>query len=137
MIDTVGGMASARRLNNVIKKELVKALFKSNKMKKKILGSIVAVAIAAVAAVNVNFNNEAGNGIVALSVTNVEALAQNENTEGAESIIVTDMGSTTQCVNGNLYSVNSFAVTCLGKGRLPCQSGTFQNITYVGICQYT
>ena len=47
-------------------------------MKKKILGGIVAVAIAAVAAVNVNFNNEGENGLSALSVANIEALADGE-----------------------------------------------------------
>jgi len=48
-------------------------------MKKKILGSIVAVAIAAIAAVNVNFNNEAENRLSALSLANVEALADGES----------------------------------------------------------
>ena len=111
-------------------------------MKKKIFGGILAVAIAAVAAVNVNINNEAEDALSALSLANVEALAQNENgggeeDKGAESIIITDLGNTAECVSGNLYSVHSFLVTCLGKGKLPCQSGTYRNLTYVGICQYT
>ncbi|PRD56766.1 NVEALA domain-containing protein [Sphingobacterium gobiense] len=48
-------------------------------MKKKLLGGIVAVVIAAVAAINVNINNEAENGLSAFSLANVEALALNEN----------------------------------------------------------
>lgn len=98
---------------------------------------MIAIAIAAVAAVNVNFNNEAEDALSALNLENVEALAQSENQQGAESIIITDMGSTTECVNGNLYSINTFFLTCLGKGRLQCQSGSYQEATYIGICQYT
>ena len=48
-------------------------------MKKKIFGGILAVAIAAVAAVNVNFNNESEDALSALSLANVEALASGEN----------------------------------------------------------
>lgn len=48
-------------------------------MKKKIFGGILAVAIAAVAAVNVNFNNEAEDALSALSLANVEALADGES----------------------------------------------------------
>lgn len=47
-------------------------------MKKKIFGSILAVAIAAVATVNVNFNNEAENALSALGLANAEALANGE-----------------------------------------------------------
>ncbi|MCC2599271.1 NVEALA domain-containing protein [Sphingobacterium sp. FBM7-1] len=106
-------------------------------MKKKIFGGILAVAIAAVAAVNVNFNNESEDALSALSLANVEALAQNENTGGAESIIITDLGRTTECVSGNLYSISSYLVTCLGNGTLPCQGGTYRSTTHMGICQYT
>lgn len=42
-------------------------------MKNKILGGIVAVAIAAVAAWNVNVGKEGENGLSALSLANVEA----------------------------------------------------------------
>ena len=52
-------------------------------MKKKIFGGILAVAIAAVAAVNVNFNNEAEGALSALSLANVEALAQDESGGGS------------------------------------------------------
>lgn len=48
-------------------------------MRKKLLGGLAAVVIAAIAAVNVNFNNEAENSLSALSLANVEALAQNES----------------------------------------------------------
>lgn len=48
-------------------------------MKAKILSGVVAVAIAAIAAVNVNFNSEAENTLSALNMANVEALAQNES----------------------------------------------------------
>src|SRR5690606_9723331 len=47
-------------------------------MKKEILSGMVAVAIAAVAAVNVNFNNEAEDALSALSLANVEALEGDE-----------------------------------------------------------
>ena len=51
-------------------------------MKKKIFGGILAVAIAAVAAVNVNINNEAGDALSALSLANVEAVADGESGGG-------------------------------------------------------
>lgn len=51
-------------------------------MKKEILSGMVAVAIAAVAAVNVNFNNEAEDALSALSLANVEALAGDESGGG-------------------------------------------------------
>lgn len=57
-------------------------------MKKKILGGIVAVAIAAVAAVNVNFNNEAEDALSALSLANVEALADGESPEKTTGTVV-------------------------------------------------
>lgn len=47
-------------------------------MKKKILGSMVAVAIAAVAAVNVNFSTQ-NSGSATINLSNVEALASGEN----------------------------------------------------------
>lgn len=46
-------------------------------MKKKILGGIVAVAIAAITAVNVNFNTP-NNGAATINLSNVEALASGE-----------------------------------------------------------
>lgn len=56
-------------------------------MKKKIFGGILAVAIAAVAAVNVNINNEAEDALSALSLANIEALADGES------------GGSTDCAN--------------------------------------
>ncbi len=47
-------------------------------MKKKIFGGILAVAIAAVAAVNVNIE-ASNNGVATIGLSNVEALAQGEN----------------------------------------------------------
>lgn len=46
-------------------------------MKAKILGGAVAIALAAVAALNIQFNNEAGT-LSAISLANVEALADGE-----------------------------------------------------------
>ena len=46
-------------------------------MKKKILGSIAILAIAAVAALNVNFSTS--NDLSGISLTNVEALASSED----------------------------------------------------------
>ena len=57
-------------------------------MKKKIFGGILAVAIAAVAAVNVNFNNEADDALSALSLANVEALAFGEGPEKTKGTVV-------------------------------------------------
>ena len=53
-------------------------------MKTKILSGVVAVAIAAIAAVNVNFNGEAENALSGLSLANVEALASGEEDGGLE-----------------------------------------------------
>ena len=47
-------------------------------MKKKILGSMVAVAIAAIAAVNVNIQ-ASDNGVATIGLSNVEALASGES----------------------------------------------------------
>ncbi|MBE8722327.1 NVEALA domain-containing protein [Sphingobacterium pedocola] len=62
-------------------------------MKKKILGSIAVIAIAAVAAFNVHVNMNEDNVMSALSLANVEALADGE----------ADMG-----------------VTCDGSGSITC-----------------
>lgn len=47
-------------------------------MKKKIIGGIAVMAIAAIAAFNVNFNNS-GADLTKISLANVEALANGEN----------------------------------------------------------
>ena len=52
---------------------------KINCIKKKILSGVFVVAIAAIAAVNVNFNSEAENALSALNMANVEALADGES----------------------------------------------------------
>ena len=49
-------------------------------MKKKILGGLIVVAVAAVAAFNINFNVGADKELSAISLANVEALAQGEGT---------------------------------------------------------
>ena len=51
-------------------------------MKRKILGGIAILAIAAVAALNVNLGNQ-GNWLSDISLANVEALAGNEPGEGS------------------------------------------------------
>lgn len=48
-------------------------------MKKKIFGSIAVIAIAAVAAFNVNFNTVQDNNLSGVSLANVEALASSES----------------------------------------------------------
>ena len=57
-------------------------------MKKKILSGVVAIAIAAIAAVNVNFNSEAENALSALNMANVEALASGESPEKTKGTVV-------------------------------------------------
>ncbi|MBD1432866.1 hypothetical protein H8B06_08525 [Sphingobacterium sp. DN00404] len=69
-------------------------------MKKKILGGIVAVAITAVAAVNVNFNNESEDALSALSLANVEALADGE--EPDKGVTCDGSGSVTCPLDGTL-----------------------------------
>ncbi|MBE8722333.1 NVEALA domain-containing protein [Sphingobacterium pedocola] len=51
-------------------------------MKKKILGSLAVVAVAIVAASNVHVNMKENNGLSALSLANVEALADGEGSVG-------------------------------------------------------
>jgi hypothetical protein len=46
-------------------------------MKKKIFGSLIVIAIAAVAAFNVSFNSQS-DSLSAMTLANIEALAQNE-----------------------------------------------------------
>ena len=69
-------------------------------MKKKIFGGILAVAIAAVAAVNVNFNNESEDALSALSLANVEALAQGEGGFGRVWVITWLSPSSHRCDRG-------------------------------------
>ncbi|MCC2599274.1 NVEALA domain-containing protein [Sphingobacterium sp. FBM7-1] len=77
-------------------------------MKKKIFGGILAVVIAAVAAVNVNVNDESEDALSALSLANVEALASGENGGGnsCSSSCSGALCGTYELVNGqtgNLY----------------------------------
>lgn len=71
-------------------------------MKKKIFGGIVAIVIAAIAAMNVNFNFKTENGLSTLNFMDIEALAQNENGGGG------GLGCYTQTVSA-CWSVGGFS----------------------------
>ena len=106
-------------------------------MNKKILGGVVAVAIAAIAAVNVNFNSEAEDALSGLSLANVEALAQGESVGKALSVITRDLGTSSECINGYSFSIQSYRIDCLGTGNLDCEEGEFAEITLLGKCYFT
>lgn len=103
-------------------------------MKKKIFGGILAVAIAAVAAVNVNINNEAEDALSALSLANVEALAQDESGDGVKIKTVIDKGITEDCINGIYYQFAEYETDCIGTGSIACSPGTEIFETVLGTC---
>jgi hypothetical protein len=57
-------------------------------MKKVILGGIVAIVIAVLAAVNVSLNSQRENLLSDLALANVEALAQNEGGGGTNCTVI-------------------------------------------------
>jgi hypothetical protein len=76
-------------------------------MKKKILGGIAILAIAAVAVFNVNFNSQS-NDLSDVSLANVEALAQ----ESAEQICCNKAFSNEDCVIINQTPVKGRRHNC-------------------------
>jgi hypothetical protein len=87
------------------------------KMKKKILGGIAMLAIAAVAVVNVNLNSQ-GHELSAISLANVEALAEDEDSENKKSCFKT----VTEAPDDNSLAVSvrkcSSCSYCLGNSIL-------------------
>ncbi len=82
-------------------------------MKKKILGGIAVLAIAAIAAFNVNMNTQSSN-LSDISLANVEALAQYEIGSGYLSLTLdcynwqgVVIGSHTSCYSGGSSSCTS------------------------------
>ena len=85
-------------------------------MKKKIFGGIAVLAIAAVAALNLNFNTQS-NDFSVVSLTNVEALAQYENADAKYEYRI----SGTYTVSDGKGGTVSFPYTqCGGLGELSC-----------------
>src|SRR5690606_28076779 len=100
-------------------------------MKSKILGSIAAVMIAALATFNVNFNTNATNSLSAISLNNVEALAQ-ENTSGSESMLISEISTGTACIANKVNKTVTYSRTCFGTGSITCTSGSFTTYTPTG-----
>ena len=69
-------------------------------MKKKIFGGVLLLAIAAVAAFNVNFNMNENNKLSSLALANIEALASGEQNTGCYKVEV----SSTRKDNGSVVS---------------------------------
>lgn len=100
-------------------------------MKKKILGSIAAIVIAGVATFNINFNTNTTNGLSAINLNNVEALAQ-ENTSGYESMLISEISSGTTCIANKVNKTVTYSATCFGSGSIACTGGTFTVNTPTG-----
>jgi len=97
-------------------------------MKKKILGGIAVLAIAAVAAWNVNYGSKM-KGMSDLSLANVEALAQEEsdtpNTSNisnkCEKKVTTDKDEY-EVIDGKEYLCHITKIDCIGTGITICFS---------------
>lgn len=70
-------------------------------MKKKILGGIAVMAIAAIATFNININIDASDALSSISLSNVEALAQTES--GGGYAYVNCDGHNIQCTGTGDY----------------------------------
>lgn len=101
---------------------------------KKITIIIFVSLIAVFAGYNIYFSYNNSGKLSNLMLANVEALANDENKEGYQSMLITDLGSSTQCVDNILYSVARYNITCLGKGSLECASGVYATLTPIGNC---
>lgn len=81
-------------------------------MKKKILGSLAVIAVAAVATFNVHVNMNEDNGMNALSLANVEALAQGESGVTIPCVVEVDATCSYTCTlaNGQTATCTSYHV---------------------------
>lgn len=87
-------------------------------MKKKIVGGIAVLAIAAVAAFNVNLNAQEER-LSNISLANLEALAQNEN--GEDRLYETKRTDIIEIWDDQSQTYKKVTVTiCEGKGSLEC-----------------
>jgi len=105
-------------------------------MKKKIYAGIVIVMIVLVGNLYLILRSSHEN-MSAVALANVEALAQDESGGGSrevKSVIITDLGTGTDCVNNVLYDVSRYSVNCIGDGKLPCTSGIYEKYTARGKC---
>lgn len=84
-------------------------------MKKKILLSFTVVAIAALAAFNININAHAEKGLSAISLANVEALADGEGPEKTK-------GTVYQCTIYEDGVIVGTGNTCAGSNTNTCYS---------------
>jgi len=95
-------------------------------MKKTIIGSIAIVAIAAVAAFNVQLNTT-DNKLSNISLANVEALAKtdtpNENQDkGVATVTITLLGrESSGCVEGVIFTCDAYFIDCIGTGKMQCE----------------
>lgn len=96
-------------------------------MNKKFFGALVVVAIALGAMSNLNLNKVSNKGDLAL--TNIEALAYGEISNGSKSMMIVDQGTTSECINRYVCSVQTIDVLCFGIGDIPCTPGTVRRIT--------
>jgi hypothetical protein len=94
-------------------------------MKKKIIGSFLIIAFAAVAAFNMNLSLEQKNEISLLVLANIEALAQNENSNGCETLSSGSsvVGWLTGC-SVPRPSCRQYSYYCLGSGGGSCRPGS-------------
>ena len=103
-------------------------------MKKKLMGIVTIIAIAAVAGYNV-YASRSNVKLSDLALANVEALAfREDDSKGVGTILTHDLGKGTKCENGILYSVYKYSIDCFGEGTLPCQSGTYESFSPMGKC---
>jgi hypothetical protein len=94
-------------------------------MKKKIFIGVAFLAIAAIAAFNVNLNTNTNREQSLLSLANVEALAQESpgiGTPGKNYKYVTlfEISSTNECVGSTLYTITYYGSDCYFEGSIPC-----------------
>lgn len=101
---------------------------------KEVMKVVLVVILATVSGYSV-YANRISKKRLDVALTNIEALTLKENTSGVSSILTTDLGTSTKCENGTLYSVQKYRIDCFGSGNLPCQSGEYSNYTAMGPCQ--
>jgi hypothetical protein len=85
-------------------------------MKKKIFGGIAVLAIAAVAAINVNFNSQ-NNDLANISLANVEALAGCEDTVTTRGNIII----VTVCNRKTSFTGTLIGISCGSTATVSCQ----------------
>jgi hypothetical protein len=95
-------------------------------MRKKIFIGIAAIAVAAIAAINVNFALQGNNDLSALSLANVEALAQEPDDDTSQYMAKIERTWEEVCYhhqgNSDTKTVTKFhSVDCKGEGSIACE----------------